>query len=46
MIAASYNEAPVDLSQFIPWHLDKKQGRDFLRVLEKHREVFNGQLGT
>ena len=46
MIAASYNEAPVDISKFIPRHLDKKQGQAFLMVLENNCEVFNGQLGT
>jgi hypothetical protein len=46
MIAASYNEAPVDISKFIPPHLSKNEGQAFLKVLEKNREVFDGQLGT
>jgi hypothetical protein len=46
MLAASYNEGPVDLTQFLPSHLTGTQKSSFLEVLENHRSVFDGQLGT
>jgi hypothetical protein len=46
MLAASYNKDPVDLVSFIPTHLSREESASFLRILEKRRAVFDGQLGN
>jgi hypothetical protein len=46
MIAASYNNTPAALKDFIPSHLSRTEATAFLRVLEQRKVVFDGILGT